>query len=855
MTLVTHIRIWSVIISLQLMSLTTAAPNTYYLPSDADYLASLQTPDQRIGHQVGEFHARHDQVVAYMHYLAEQSDRTHLIDMGKTWEKRSQVLLAISSPENIAKLKQQIANNDEFNNDTKAPLVVWLGFSIHGNEASGTNASLFTSYHLTALQGAAHEQVLQDTIIFIEPSLNPDGYGRFSTFVNSQRSLNLATDPMDREHQEPWPNGRTNHYRFDLNRDWLLATQKESQNRLKWYQHFQPNVFGDFHEMGTNSTYFFQPGVPERQNPLTPEENFNITDDIAQFHAKALDNIGTLYYSKEDFDDFYYGKGSTYPDIQGNVGILFEQASSRGHLQESVNGPLSFPFAIRNQFTTSLSTVAGAHANKDKIKDYRQKFFAEASNEASNDRNRGIVISAGGDAGRMAALIENLLFHKIKVYRLKDELALNGKTYKSGILIPFQQRQYRLIKAMFETRTLFEDNTFYDVSTWNFGHAFNMDYDYVERRKWKDRLLGDEIKNSAYAPGKVVAMSKLAYVIDWAQFTAPKAAVRLLESGIELRTAKKPFSLKTSEGVKSFAPGSLIIPLGIQSRVADELYTELQSVALDLGLNIDAINSGYAVSGIDLGSPEIKPITLPRVLLLAGTGVSAYDSGELWHFADNHLDLAITQANLTQFASHSNFADLSRYSHIVMPHGRYDVLNEKNVARLSQWVEEGGVLIGMKSANKWLSDHKLLSLEVSLTTSSMDNPESLQYSDMSEDNAQKVIGGSIFDTKVDLSHPLTFGIGKTNLSVFKNHRYIIKPSDNPYLNIIRYTEEPLVSGYVSSGNLDNIANSVQLAAERKGRGSVIAISDNPVFRAYWYGSSRLFVNALFLGTVFERPNR
>ena len=329
----------------------------------------------------------------------------------------------------------------------------------------------------------------------------------------------------------------------------------------------------------------------------------------------------------------------------------------------------------------------------------------------------------------------------------------------------------------------------------------------------------------------------------------------MLHADIVLKVARKPFSLKTAQGVKSFASGSVIVPLALQELDGETIYSQLVAAAKTHGLNIEAVASGYAVSGVDLGSPDNRSLQLPKILLLAGTGVSAYDSGELWHFADNHLGLAITQGNLSQFATSKRFNDLSRYTHIVMPHGQYKTLNDKVVDRLSDWVNRGGVLIGMKAANKWLSEQKLLNMEVSQSTSNLETDTELTYADMTEDNAQKVIGGSIFSTNIDLSHPLTFGIGKKKLSVFKNHRFIIKPSDNPYLNIIRYTEEPLVSGYVSRGNLGNIANSVALAAERKGEGSVIAISDNPVFRAYWYGSSRLFVNALFLGKTFERPNR
>ena len=827
-----------------------AKPMDYYLPEGGTYAENITTPEQFIGYQVGEFHVRHDQLVNYMRHLAQSSDRTHLIEMGTSWEKRPQVLLVISAPENIATLKGLLAEGKEFRESQQDKLAVWMGYSIHGNEPSGTNASLLSSYHFTALQGAEHEAVLQDTYIILEPSLNPDGYGRFSTWANNNRSLNLVADPMDREHLEDWPGGRTNHYRFDLNRDWLLATQNESKNRLKWFQYFHANVFGDFHEMGTNATYFFQPGVPSRNNPLTPEENFAITADIATYHAKALDDIGSLYYNKQSFDDFYYGKGSTYPDVQGSIGILFEQASARGHLQNSVNGPLHFPFAVRNQFVTSLSTLAGAYANKDRLIDYRKQFFSDAQEEAKSDRNRGLVISANGDKGRLMALVDTLLRHRIEVFELVGSAKIAGKTVTDGVVIPYQQRQYRLIKAMFETRTKFRDNTFYDVSTWNFGHAYNLPYEAVERRRWKG-LAGAEITSADLPAGSVSGQSSVGYVLDWSQLQTPAAAQDLMQSGMKLRLARKSFELPTDNGTTRFPAGSVVLPVGIQGMSAEDVYTQLSAMASAHNIQVTAVTSGLANSGIDLGSPDMVPLKAAKAVMLIGSGISSYDSGHLWYFADNHLQMELSQVD-KRFFSRLN---LDNYTHLILVSGNYSSLSEKDVEKLRRWINGGGVVIGIKSANDWLAKQKLLTTEVSRTSSELNDSEKRAYSDMAEDNAQRHIGGSIFSVDVDTSHPLAFGLNSETLSAFKNHRHIIEISEKPYHNVMTYGAKPLVSGYISEGNLANIANSAYLSAERMGRGSVIAIADNPVFRGYWLGTSRVLSNSLFFGTAFSRPNQ
>lgn len=831
-------------------SAVQAEPLDYFLPKDKTYSASITTPEAVIGHQVGEFHVRYDQLQAYMAQLAGESERVRIIPMGVSWERRPQNLVAISSPETIRKLDAILASGKSFKEfEGGQPLVVWLGYSIHGNEASGTNASLLTAYHLTALEGEDHEQFLNDTLVLIDPSFNPDGYGRFSTWVNNNRGLQLSSDQMDREHREGWPNGRTNHYRFDLNRDWLLTTQNETRNRLKWFHYFHPHVMGDFHEMGPDSTYFFQPGVPSRQNPLTPKENFEITDDIGRYHARAMDAIGSLYYSKQNFDDFYFGKGSTYPDIQGSIGILFEQASSRGHLQDSVNGPLSFSFAIRNHFTTSLSTLAGAYANLDRLKDYRARFFHNAADAANSDDHRGLVIADNGDKPRLMALVDTLLRHQIEVYELASPMVLDGRRYQSGILIPYQQRQYRLIKAMFETRTRFEDNTFYDVSAWNFGHAYNLPYAEVERRRWKKDFVGRRLMSAELDAGQLTAKSAVGYVIDWQSFKAPAAVGALLAEDVRVRVARKAFQLQTASGDQQFKAGSMVIPVGIQDLSEDALYQRLQQLASEYHLRIAAITSGYALKGIDIGSPDMEPVTQPRPLMLTGHGVSAYDSGEIWYFLDNHLEMPVSQVNLRDFGS----LDLNRYSHLIMVNGNYKRLDEADVKKIKDWVKAGGVIIGMRSAVQWLSDQELLGAKVSQTSSALNDSDRRLYSDMDEDNAQRVIGGSIFEVAVDQSHPLAFGINSDTLSVFRNHRYILEAAENPYQNVMRYSQRPLVSGYVSQGNLEAITDSVMLSAKRHGRGSVIAIADNPVFRGYWLGSSRLVVNSLFLGTAFERP--
>ena len=352
----------------------------YYLPDNVEYNPDIPTPKSVIGHEVGEWHITHDKLVYYMRALAAASDRITLEDIGTTHEGRPQVLLTVTHPTNHAGIDKirtdhvwlTYPNESDKFDVKKMPSVVYLGFTVHGNEPSGANASLLMAYYLAAAQGPEVETALRNTVVLLDPSLNPDGMNRFASWVNTHKSKNVNPDPNDREYSEAWPRGRTNHYWFDLNRDWLPVQQPESRNRIGKFHEWKPNILTDHHEMGTNSTFFFQPGVPSRTHPLTPEKNQELTEKIGTYHAKALDRIGSLYYTKEGYDDFYYGKGSTFPDINGGIGILFEQASSRGHAQESANGVLRFPFTIRNQFTAAMSTWQSAVEMREELLNYQR---------------------------------------------------------------------------------------------------------------------------------------------------------------------------------------------------------------------------------------------------------------------------------------------------------------------------------------------------------------------------------------------------------------------------------------------------------------------------------------------------
>ena len=808
----------------------------YFLPNNISYNQDIPTPASVIDHEIGDWHITHDKLVQYMYALAESSDRISIETRGKTFEGRPLLLLYISAPNNLSNLEKirenhiSLTENGSDNIDvTKMPIVVYQGFSIHGNEPSGSNAALAVAYYLAAAQGSEIEKLLNETVILFDPSYNPDGLQRFAYWANINKSKNINPDPNDREYNEVWPGGRTNHYWFDMNRDWLPVQLPESQARINTFHNWYPNILTDHHEMGTNSTFFFQPGIPSRTNPLTPSKNQEITEAIGNFHAKALNKIGSFYYSKESFDDFYYGKGSTFPDINGGIGILFEQASSRGHAQESDNGILTFPFTIRNQFTAALSTLEAALSMRIELLNYQKSFYANARKEA---KNSGVIVFGDEkDATKVNQLAKILKRHKIEYYELKSNFSKNGKNYRKGYsyVIPKDQKQHRLINAMFQKRTTFQDSLFYDVSAWTFPLAFNLDYEENESvNRQGEKALE---KKSKYIPKN----SNYAYLMEWNDYNTPKVLNKILEKGLRAKVSLKPFKLEN----KSYDYGTILIPVQNQKLNKQELSNFINELSKENNVLINSVSTGLT-EGIDLGSSNFKAIEPQKVALVVGRGITPYDAGEVWHLFDQRYDMLISKLDTRDF----NRTDLSKYTDIILPNSWGNALSNKGAEKLKKWVENGGTLIGYKNTGKWLNNNDLLKIEFK---SKKDSTQNTSFEQKSNYFGAQVIGGAIFETNIDRSHPIAFGYKNNTLPVFRNSTIFMKPDKNSYNNPISYSEKALLSGYISNKNLLELKKTSMCKIGNLGKGKVIYFTDNTNFRAFWYGTNKLLMNAIFFG--------
>ena len=829
---------------------------SYYLPTDVTYNSAIPTPEQVIGHHVGEWHITHNRLVNYMKAIAAASpDRVKLEIMGTTYETRPQLLLVFSSQKNLDNLEQIRQQHLQLGdpsasaslNTDNMPAVVWIGHSIHGNESSGANASLLSAYYLAAAAGKKIDELLDNVVILFDPSFNPDGLQRFSTWVNQHKSKNLVTDPNSREFNEVWPGGRFNHYWFDLNRDWLPGVHAESQNRLKKFQAWRPNILTDHHEQGSNASFFFQPGVPARVNPLTPEKNQQLTAKIAEFHAKFLDKIGSLYFTKENYDDFYYGKGSTYPDVQGCIGILFEQASSRGHAQQTANGILRFPFTIRNQFTTTLSTLEAAVNLRKDLLNYQRDFFKMTLQEGSSAVNKAWVIGEATDKARTNHFIEMLLRHKIEVYTLGSNVSADNVNFEKGsaYIIPANQPQYRLLRGIFDKTLTYKDSLFYDITAWTMPLAFGLPYAELTAAKYTAAVKGSRVDSVSMPVGVMAgAKTNYAYVFEWNELYAPRMLYELIDNGILAKVTSSPFEAGIEGGKKKFGYGSILIPVGLQKSDADKVYSLLKNSAEKNGVTVYPLTTGMSAAGVDLGSASFMNISKPSIAMLVGTGVSATDAGEVWHLLDQRFNMPVSHLEITTF----NRIELSKYNTLVMVSGNYSELSKE---KLKAWVQNGGTLICLEDAVQWTAQNGITNISFKKVAGGIDSSMALPYASKNDREGSQQNYGGIFRAGIDITHPLFYGYQQPYIDLFKAGKTFPERSKNPYANPAFYGNTPLQSGYISKENYAAIKNSAAVLVSTVGSGRVISIADNPNFRAFWLGGTKLMMNALFFGRLID----
>jgi len=779
-----------------------------------------------------------------------------LEDHAKTHEGRRLIHAIVTHPDNHEKLEAiRLANLTLSNNPKEVtdkdlnnmPMIAYLGFSIHGNEASGTEAAILLLYHLAAGNGKEIDEILKNTVLLIDPMFNPDGRARFVNWVNGNRGAIPTSDGQDREHNEPWPGGRTNHYLFDMNRDWMPVTQPESNGRIKLFHYWRPQFVLDAHEMGGNSTFFFQPGIPSRNNPNTPQRTFELSNKLIPFHSKRLDSIQSMYLTKESFDDFYYGKGSTFSDVHGSVGILFEQASSRALYRNTNQGRLTYAFSIRNHYMSTLGTLDGLVALRNEFLEYHRNFYATSSIEAKKNPVKGYLISLKDNRTRAQMLIQNLQKHRIIAHSLKKPITVKQNKFNpsEAIIIPSDQPQTRFLKGIMEKVIKFEDSLFYDVSAWTLPYAYGVKS--FELKQNPKTHMGPKLDKIVLNGGEVIGgRARSAYIMKWNRYYAPKSLYKILDSGINPRLANAPFSAMINGKEVEFERGSIIIP--VNQRDADSKITqrEIYQMMTDLSksdhVQIYASNSAATSSGSFLGGASHSVLEKPKVAILSGPGSSSYGVGEIWHVTNFRMKMPSSLID----ADNLNKSKLANYNTIIIPDGYYQELEETDIENLKDWVLKGGTLIGTQTGSQWIINKAIINEKIKKTENMKLD---IAYDQLRNVSGAQRIGGAIFEVELDNTHPIAYGYNNKT-SLFRRGTHFFELSEGPSANVGRYSNNPLVSGYISEEKEAEIKNSASIIARRQGQGHIVLFADNPSFRAFWYGTDGLLLNAIFFGQTF-----
>ena len=830
-------------------------------PTNINYNIDIPTPASFLGRPLGAAPVRHHELVSYLQLVANLSNRLTIETIGFSHERRPILFVVATSESNQTKIdeikKQHIALTEPASNQNikkDMPVITWLNYGVHGAESSGMDASLPTIYHLAAAKGKEIDALLKNSVILITAVFNPDGHANRIAWLDTFGGQIPNSNPEHIEHNYDGRLTRTNHYGFDLNRQWISATQPEPRAWVTKWHEWRPNVSVDYHEMGSEQTYYFSPGVPTRNHPLIPKQGMELVAKVVKPSEAILDSQKRLYFHGDRYDHFFLGKGSSFPLVNGGVGILHEASSARGVKIDTRNGIRTYRENIIKHFRTSIANAQGAVNNKIELLNYQKEFYGNVPTRAAQHPIKAYILSAGKDKARLYHFIDLLNFHRINVYHLNNDVTLNQINYKRDetVIVPLNQSQHTLIRGMFDLAHEFEDSKFYDVSTWTLPLAYGLEYSEINDVNLSDKLLGqlvDNAKPSAPQPDQ----PEYAYAFEWSNYYSPKALYRILNSSLFTKVALNPFTASTSKGIYEFDRGSIIVSFDRQAVTPEKIHKLLQDVAKDHGIEIHALTSGRSVAGSktpDIGSQFNKAIQKPTILLVAGRDMDWYNVGEIWHLLDQRMEIPVTisDRNLMQNT------EFDRYTHIIFAGGKYKNYRPEFNKELEQWIRKGGTIIGIRQGADWIQN-SLLDGDVKNDKAEQINNSDIRYAYAEKEGRDPLefIGGTIFAGDLDITHPLGFGYSNKNIALHKNTTSILSRPKNPYGTVIAYKDSPILSGYASENNQRAIANTAALVAERYGNGSIILFADDPNFRATWYGTNKLFLNSLFFSLAFEQP--
>jgi len=784
-----------------------------------------------------------------MEHVATQSPRVQLQQYGTTNEGRPLLLLVISAPGNLTNLEAIRINNLRRARqlgggppeDQLDKAITWLSFGVHGNEAGATESSMSVLYELAREDNPEIQQWLAETIVLLDPAINPDGYERYTHWYRSVAPAINTPERATLEHQEPWPGGRVNHYHFDLNRDWAWQTQVESQQRMKIYQKWMPHIHVDYHEQFPDDPYYFAPAAPPFHEYITDWQS-DFQYEIGQNHAKYFDQKGWLYFTREVFDLLYPSYGDTYPTFNGAVGMTYEQAghgiAGRGVLMEN-GDTLTLKDRIAHHTKTALSTVEVASRSKAALLEKFEAYFEQALSNPHGDY-RSYIISKDNPTGKLKALLRLLDRNNIQYATATSSRKLSAFDYQKGekvsvsmkegdLVISAYQPQSTLVQVLFEPAPMLEDSLTYDITAWALPYAYGL-----QAFASSEKVNADT--GYTFPAVKPITDSRpYAYLSTWTSVADARFLAALHREGIKVRSAMASFGIQG----KDYKGGTLVITRA-DNRKTPDFDVKVKRIAKAYEQPLEPLKTGFSDEGFDLGSDNLNYLKPPKVALFAGSAISAASYGEVWHFFEQVLEYPVFLLKAKQLTS----SDLDDYNVIILAEGRYK-MNESTIQKLQKWMQGGGRLIALGSANEVLSEYSDFGITKKEREPDTTEPtDPVPYGGNSRRAISNYIPGALFPAKVDRTHPLGFGLGETyhSLKTSSSAFSFLKKGWN-----VGYLEDPVAPiGFAGSKAVEHLGGTLVFGIESKGRGAAIYLVDNPLFRGFWEEGKLLFSNALFL---------
>lgn len=799
---------------------------------------NIQSPSEFLGYSLGERFTRHHKVVEYFQYVSKHSGNVVLEKYGETNEHRPLYVGYVSSSENIKKLDQIRLSNlgqtglvsSKEKNDIA---IVWLSYNVHGNEASSTEAAMQTLFELITKK----QDWLKNTVVIIDPCMNPDGRDRYVNWFNQVKSTPYNSNQDAKEHREPWPSGRPNHYLFDLNRDWAWATQVESSQRLTIYNKWMPHIHVDFHEQFINNPYYFAPAAEPFHEIITDWQR-DFQTQIGKNHVEYFDRNGWLYFTKESFDLLYPSYGDTYPTYMGAIGMTYEQA---GHgmaglgIDTDHGYELTLKDRVAHHTTTGLSTVEMASKNAEKLNQEFAKFFNNKNlvyksyvlkNENADKTNRLLRL-----LDKHQISYEYTRAGQIKGYNYQNRQEEKINVSNNDLVIHTNQPKGKMVKVLFEPNAKLTDSLTYDITAWSLPYAHGF-----KAIASKTKVSSTQRFHTTNTPSNIVDKSSYAYLAKWNSIDDASFLADLLKNNIRVRFSENPFSIKG----KSYQAGTLIV-LRIDNKNNSAFDEQLIKIANKNKRNLHSVQTGFVDSGKDFGSYSVKPINSQKVAVLSGEGTSSLSFGEVWHFFETQLKYPLTILDTDYLSS----VNLDNYDVLIIPEGYYgNVLNKSGLEKVSKFTRNGGTVIAIGSAVRSFADKEGFSIKTKKSKDTKDAEANLTpYADQERESAKNLIAGAIFKSKVDNTHPLAFGYEKEYFTLKRSSStYDYLPNGN-----VAYFGKSTssISGFAGKNVLEKIPETLLFGEERKGSGSIVYMIDNPLFRSFWENGKLFFVNAIF----------